>query len=679
MNDDYTFVPLFENDEPSNNLDPKTLQEIERIKSTVSEIEKRVNKNTSNKIKDNLKVDYKKELNETQLNAVTILDGPLLVIAGAGSGKTRVIEYRTSYLIESGIKPENILLLTFTNRAASEIQKRVQRKLGNINAVEGRTFHSAASYLIRRYKKDNEFTIIDTEDTTSILEKIRKKVVREKNSLTTANVRKIISACKNLRLSKMEYLEKESMRSVEKYIDVIEEIERQYSEYKKISNLYDFDDLIEEFNNLMRNDNEFKNSIQNQYTYIMVDEYQDTNIPQKEMVELIAEKNKNICVVGDDSQSIYAFRGANVKNILLFPETYKDCKVVRLEENYRSNKNILDVANFVISDSVLGYKKNLFTKNTKGDSVKLTLSTSQDGEAYTVREKIEELIANGVDKKDIAVLYRFNDDCNYLQRELTSVGIPFKVYGGLKFIGRKHVKDILALLRIVKNYKDRNSWQRTLLLIPGIGGVSADKIVEDIVQNEGRINLDNIKKLVGPGKFEKMSDDLSGLRELERGDLIKIFNSVLKWYLSLFKDEYDGLTRGRIKDLEFMLDIVKDYKTLDEFLIDFTLEPPTTDIENADEKETVTLSTIHSAKGLEWEYVFIINITDSVFPRNYNDESLNIENIEEDRRILYVAITRAKKYLHLTIPEESYTFGQRMYNTPSRFLNSIKDGYLAYE
>ncbi len=472
---------------------------IERLKSITASIEqKSVLPVKTTLEKSNFKIDYKNSLNEMQYLAATTIDGPLLVIAGAGSGKTRAIIYRVAYLLENGISPQNILLLTFTRKASNEMLARTSALLNDMRCqkVMGGTFHSFANHLLRRYAKLlgllPNFSIIDTADSEDIIGLIRHKLNFKKRSRAFPRknqIQTIISKSRNCNATISLIIHRE-FGGLEEFTGDINLINKAYSEYKAGNNLLDFDDLMEVLKDSLKNNPDFRQSVQNLFSHVMVDEFQDTNNTQKEIVDLIAESHQNIMIVGDDSQSIYSFRGANFENILRFPEKYSACKIIKIEQNYRSNQGILDFANSITDNATIGYRKELFTINHKIFRPIVKKCYHQEDEAKYMVSEILELRKLNIPLNEIAVLYRASWHGNYIQLELLRRNIPYVVYGGIRFVERRHVKDIIAYLRIILNPSDAISWNRVLKLIPGVGNKTANDILEHLQKNNGNITFE---------------------------------------------------------------------------------------------------------------------------------------------------------------------------------------------
>ncbi|MGA1870151.1 MAG: ATP-dependent helicase [bacterium] len=659
-----------------------TERKIKRLQKIAESIETKVIKLESTTVQQNkFTINYQKELNQSQYFAATTINGPLLVIAGAGSGKTRTLTYRVSYLIENNIDPSGILLLTFTRKAAQEMISRtmVLLKSNKAQKIMGGTFHSTANHILRKYSKflniSPNFSILDTTDSQDIIALIRDDQKFDKKEIAfpkKGRIQGIISKSRNCRIPITKVIEKDySALSI--YIKEIELINRIYQKYKKSNNLFDYDDLVDSFIQSLKENQHFKEIIQNTYHYVMVDEYQDTNIPQKELVDLISAKHKNIMVVGDDSQSIYSFRGANYENILTFPERYPDCRVVKIEENYRSNQGILNFTNALIHHAKIGYKKKLFSKNTNNFKPVYQKFDSQEGESEYIVDKILQLREKGIELNQIAVLYRATYHGNHIQAELVKRNIPYVVVGGIKFIERKHVRDIIAFLRIALNPYDAVSWHRILKLVYGIGEITAKKIISTINRYDGQLNFSEYSKNKFYGELVKLKAVIEEIVDQDSKIPNKI--EIIKAYYAPILKSQETDYKIRLLDIDFLYNLGGKYDSLEKFLSDFALDPPSNKFQNYNqplidetEDKPLTLSTVHSAKGLEWHSVFIPHLLDGLFPsvRSMN----NMEELEEERRLFYVACTRAKEQLYLTMPSY-FSSWDAFFTLPSRFLVEI--------
>ncbi len=664
-------------------------EKIRELQAISASIEKKIISADNLSLPKGLKVYYAQELNPQQLAAVVTTDRPLLVIAGAGSGKTRVITYKVSYLIEQGVSPNEILLLTFTKKAAEEMLGRVQGLLADksIKNVIGGTFHSFANNVLRRYGAligiASNFSIIDTKDSEDIIDLLKTELKLPANKKGSpfprkSKVQDIISKAKNLERSVAEIIEKYFEENTD-HISAINTIHRAYERYKKVSNLMDYDDLMIVLRDSLRDNEYFRQKLQSTIKHILVDEYQDTNNAQREIVEHLAGDNGRVTVVGDDCQSIYAFRGANFENILRFPQNFPNCGVVKIEENYRSEQGILDFINDVISHAQIGFQKRLFTRRHTGK--KPTIKRFADGqdEAEYIVDKLLEIRNNEMDYSDFAVLTRASWHSNFVQIELTKRQIPYIVVGGIKFSEKRHIKDIIAFIKIILNPLDAVSWHRVLQLIEGVGKIRAKEIVDAIHKNSGKIDFSSFS-------VRKYYNDLQQLE----GFLNKCINSsmpipqmvqeIIDFYAPILKQVEDDY-QVRMKDLEVLAVIAGKYGDMERFVTEFTLDPPsnryqdrTTPMTEPDERPVI-VSTIHSAKGLEWHTVFLPYALDGLMPSVKNIS--NVEELEEERRIFYVASSRAKVNLFITMPGYIPTY-DGVLTKPSRFIYDVdKDHYVA--
>jgi len=640
-------------------------------------------------------IDYQKELNSAQLEAVRSTEGPYLVIAGAGSGKTRVLVHRTAYLVERSVRPEEILLLTFTRRASQEMLKRASLILDErCERVSGGTFHSFANMVLRRYANvvgiSRDFAILDRSDAEDTVNLIRTKLGFSKTKSRFPRKDALLDILSKS-VNKSEPLEKiinGEYSQFAEWLNEIKKIAREYIDYKHSKSILDYDDLLVYLKRLLSGHEDTRLSLSARYRYIMVDEYQDTNKLQSEIVYLLTAENKNIMVVGDDSQSIYSFRGANFRNIIDFPKIFKGTKVITLEENYRSTQPILNLANRIIESSEEGFQKRLYTnKSSSVLPVYIELRDEHRQSEYIV-EKILSLREEGVELADIAVLFRSSWHSNDLEIELAGCNIPFAKYGGQKFIEAAHIKDVLSYIRVIYNIADQVSWFRLLLLLPKIGPKTAELVIEEIISQGKGFGIDTSSKL-----FTK-NPVLVTLIELFRKIDVKIqlpyqiLELCMEYYQPWLKDKYDDADK-RLNDLNSLFRIAERYDSLEQFLSDMALDPPEKNIARTGfhdkDEPKVSLSTIHSAKGLEWHTVFIIYLAEGHLPnyRSLEDSSA----IEEERRLFYVAATRARENLFLLKPRvdrssRNYSSGAGpVFTQASRFLeeSDILDKYAATE
>ena len=628
-----------------------------------------------------LSQDYAQALNSQQLAAVDVVDGPALVIAGAGSGKTRVLVYRVARLIDRGIDPSSILLLTFTRKSAQEMLGRVGLLIGpQSERVRGGTFHSVANALLRRYGRviglEPRFTILDRGDSEDLINRTRaqrglgdtgKRFPRKRT------IADIFSKCANTSQSLEDVLLKEYAHFGD-YLSELRTLQKAYDSTKRERQLVDYDDLLLRLRELLSADEHVRRMISDTYRYILVDEYQDTNPLQAEVVKKMAVTHDNVMAVGDDSQSIYSFRGATFRNIMQFPTLFPGTRIFKLEENYRSTPSILELANAVIEPAAEKYSKTLFTRKAPGERPSLVQKVGENEQSRFVVQKIQELQDDGVPLHDIAVLFRSSFHAFNLEVELSKQKkkIPFEKRGGFRFIETAHVKELLAHLRIIHNPLDDSSWTRSLRLVEGVGQKRAKDLFDQIEISEAPYEV--LRQ--GSGRsalgLRNLAEVLESVGSGELGSLSDRINRLLKYYVPILKERYDDYPK-RIRDLEHLLVMVERYDSLGEFLADITLEPPeesVTGVEVPDQDdERLVLSTIHSAKGLEWRCVFVIWLVEGRFPSSYASTD---EDLEEERRLLYVAVTRAKQYLYLTFPVQVYDkFTGSVLSERSRFIKDV--------
>lgn len=626
--------------------------------------------------------DLKNKLNPSQQAAVTTIKGPVLVIAGAGSGKTRAIEYRVLHMVNSGINPESILLLTFTKKAASEMLSRTEKHDLRCKHVNGGTFHSFAFKILKKYASilglSNNFSILDEGDSEDAIHKCAyglelfeyDKKFPKKDTLQT-----IISMSTNKNLAIKDILEREYPHFAI-YSPAIEKLKKHYAAYKIEKNYMDYDDLLIHLKSLLEIE-EFRKKISEKYLYVMIDEFQDTNSIQGDIAYLLAKDHQNIMAVGDDAQSIYGFRGSSHKNIMEFPKKFTNCKVIKLEKNYRSTQSILNIANSALENMTNKYSKCLHsTRPEIGDKAKINYFKNAYEEAEWIVSKILELKKSGVPIGAQAILFRSAYISIALQAELSKCHIPYDVYGGLKFYETAHVKDVIAHLRVLKNPKDEIAWHRVLMLIEGIGPKTADKFNNSIMSFDSleEIKLNAFKE----AKITKSSRGLARLKKLiesvnkDHLNPGNLYELCLDYYLPILREKFDDW-HIRVNDLDALKLIAQRYDSLDDFLGDFAIEPPNSSGWRKDpatplESKPLVLSTIHSSKGLEWDTVYLIGLVDGILPISF---ALNSEEeIEEESRLFYVAITRAKNRLFMSLNQEGTRNGMTQYNKISRFIDS---------
>lgn len=625
------------------------------------------------------KIDYEKELNPAQFEAVKFQSGSVLVIAGAGSGKTKTLTYRVARLIESGVNPENILLLTFTKKAADEMLNRAVAILDSrCQKVAGGTFHSFSNYILRKYSTlldlKNNFTIIDRADAEDVINHIRGKVIgkQEKRFPRKGTILDIYSKAINKNMTASAVIESE-YNQFSHAEEKINEISKEYITYKRANSLLDYDDLLLYLRTLLQSNEEIRKKLSNQYKYILIDEYQDTNALQADIIKLLASEHSNVMAVGDDSQSIYSFRGANFRNILDFPKIFEGTKIIKLEQNYRSSQNILALTNCIIEKAKEKYTKHLFSNIENPEKPALICTNDMQTEAEFVAQRIIELQEEDISLNDIAVLCRSARMTYNLEIELAKRAIPYKKFGGLKFIETAHVKDVIAHLRVVLNPQDIISLNRILLLLNGVGNQTAMRLLPMLTTD--KVETD---KMMLPSKSSAGIKNLFMVLEQQRKNLQKpseIVEKILAYYEPILIEKYDDYTK-RLKDLEHFLYLSSQYHSLEDFLSDLALEPPDSSVseveDGAQKDEYLTLSTIHSAKGLEWKAVFIIGAVDGRFPSVYSFNSE--EELDEELRLMYVAATRAKTHLYITYPIDMFDYSTNMVlSKPSRFLDGIQE------
>ena len=614
-------------------------------------------------------------LNKQQIEAVKHIDGPCLVMAGAGSGKTKVLTTRIAYLIENGVRDYNILAITFTNKAAKEMRERVNNIVGEINSFIG-TFHSFGLRIIRENYMylglDKNFTIIDSDDVLSIIKKILKDKNLDPKHYSPYYIRNKISFIKSQMLSDIE-IEKCFNTEIDL---VVKDVYYLYQDKMVKNNSIDFDDLISKPVELFRNHREILEHYQEKYKYILIDEYQDTNPVQYKLSTMLANKHKNIFVVGDMNQSIYAFRQADYRNILNFERDYEDCKVIKLEENYRSTNNILNAANSVIKNNKERKDLNLWSEKGDGLKIKYMRAYDEKHEITLVIEEINKLLDEGYKRSEIGILYRTNAQSRVVEEGFLNKGIPYKVVGSYYFYNRKEIKDLISYLRLIYNNHDEISLRR-IINVPKRGiGDSAIKNIENISNVEGISMFDALstKKELD---FKNMILDL--VEKSQNMSLTELIDVVLD--VTGMKEE---LENDKTLENELRLDNLMEFKSitasfeertglinLGDFLEEISL---IADLSNhKEDNDEVTLMTIHSAKGLEFDVVFLVGMEEGIFPHTM---SLMENGIEEERRLCYVGITRARERLYLTNTKRRMLYGKDTMNMPSRFIDEIDSNCL---
>ena len=632
-----------------------------------------------------LSIDYAAALNNQQLAAVTAGEGPSLVIAGAGSGKTRTLVYRVAYLIDSGIDPSHILLLTFTRKSSQEMLERAGELIGvRSERVRGGTFHSVANMLLRRYGRsiglEPGFTILDRGDAEDLIALVRAQLglnEKDKRFPRKATIAEMFSKSENT-LRPLDEIVVEEFNHFADHLDALGQLQRGYQASKRQRQLVDYDDLLVLLRRLVMEDEGVRLTISSLYRYILVDEYQDTNRLQADVVRHLASTHQNVMVVGDDAQSIYAFRGATFKNIMEFPSLFPGATIYKLEENYRSTQPILNLANAVIEAAAEKYSKHLFTRKLDGPLPVLVEAAGESAQSRFIAQKILELREEGVPLGEMAVLFRSSFHSFDLEIELARHGLPFIKRGGVKFIETAHVKDLLAHLRVMANPMDAVSWLRVLMLIEGVGPKKAQDVMAALGKSDNPYHtLREIPGRSGKGlrDLALTLESLAGTGGLRPGQQV---SHIYEYYLPILKAQYDDYPK-RMRDLDHLQTIAEGYQGVETFLSDLALEPPdgsATGVEAPDrDDERLVLSTIHSAKGLEWQCVFVIWIVDGKFPSVYS--FIADEEMEEERRLFYVAVTRAKRHLYLTYPINVFDKGSGMLlSKPSRFLDPVAPALL---
>ncbi|MBW1901452.1 MAG: DUF3553 domain-containing protein [Deltaproteobacteria bacterium] len=636
-------------------------------------------------------IDYQNVLNPAQLEAVMTLENPVQVIAGAGSGKTRTLVYRVARLVETGVAPESILLLTFTRKAAQEM---LDRAAGLSDArcrfVSGGTFHSLAHRVLRSHAEllgyKNTFTILDRSDMEAIIHSLVPELQIPRGSARfpkRSTLTNILSKAANVQLPIDDLMMEEYGQFIH-FSSQINRLGKLYKEYKRANQLMDYDDLILNLRILLKEHEEVRSDLSRQYLYIMVDEYQDTNTIQADIVSWLAHEHQNIMIVGDDSQSIYSFRGANYRNMFEFSKTFSETKLIKLEENYRSIQPILTFTNALMDQAGEKFTKCLFTKRQGSELPKVIDAGTEPEQAMYVCRYVREQMEQGRPISDIAVLFRAGYHSFELEAELTRQGVRYMKYGGFKFLESAHIKDFLAHLRVVVNRDEAVSWVRILRLIRNIGQAKTQTIIQWMKTN--KISPAQIAKWPGAGKRESGLKPLSKLLVALSSNNIKpkkAVEKVMEYYSPILMEKFDDYPR-RQKELDQLVSMANRYKKLRGFLDDLTLDPPTSsaDTDPGKKHETLTLSTVHSAKGLEWPVVIIIWVMEGRFPSSmaYN----NPADLEEERRLMYVAATRAKDQLIMCYPgQESIPpwqmAGAGFRSGLSSFIRDIPDGAVEYE
>jgi len=636
-------------------------------------------------------IDYAAELNEQQLAAVTAQPGPQLIIAGAGSGKTRTLTYRVAYLLENGIDPRNILLLTFTNKAARQMLDRVANLLPiDASGIWGGTFHSVGNRMLRRHGSalgyNSGFTIMDREDQKDLINTVVASAGIDPKEIRFPKgdvLAEIFSFVVNTE-TPLEELLAEKFPYFLPLLEKITDVHARYEKKKKATNSVDFDDLLEKTLSMLQKHEGIASFYRRQFQFILVDEYQDTNKIQADLIDLLAREHRNVMVVGDDAQSIYSWRGANFQNILEFPKRYPDAKVFKIEMNYRSVPEILEVANAAITANVEQFKKNL-QPTRESNAVKPAVVALNEGseQAQFIAQRILELRDEDVDLNEIAVLYRAHYHALELQLELSRRGIPYQITSGIRFFEQAHIKDVISFIRFVANPRDEVAFKRMVKLLPGIGNRSAENLWnawDKSLSERGEITSwsERLLAMNVSAKSKKHWTQLSHtLDEIAPGGQPNPPSEMITSVVEAIYDDYAKVSftnyELRREDLNQLAAFARQFKDVNEFLSQLAL------ISNVDaeaapnqtgDNEAVNLSTVHQAKGLEFHTVFVIWLTDGMFPSSRSMDQR--KDLEEERRLFYVAITRAKDELYLTYPHMRLTGGYGdVFQRPSRFLREI--------
>jgi DNA helicase-2/ATP-dependent DNA helicase PcrA len=624
----------------------------------------------------------RRELNPEQYFFVTHRNSSLLGIAGPGSGKTRALTFRVANLLKEKVPPENILLVTFTNKAAEEMKNRVREIIGYLPpGLWAGTFHSVGARILRRHaslvNRGANFSILDEDDRGAMIKsslsslKLNLKSKDQNLFIKRGLLGKILSSARNSALDLETYVDNQ-MPDLSNYLPIFKKVEEMYEEKKRLANAFDFDDLLSAWLELLRENENIRQRYQEQFKHILVDEYQDTNAIQDQLVLLLGEKSST-CLVGDDAQSIYSFRCAEIGNILTFPLKRPDCTIVKLVQNYRSVPEILELANCSISKNKQQIDKELFTVRETGEKPWVYVAPDNFREAHFIVNKVQEFYDEGQNLSDIAVLYRSSYLAQDVELELLKRNIPYLTFGGLKFLQRAHIKDILAWLKILENPRDEISWQRVVLMHEGLGEATFQELWRKMRSYPQPLQAVIQEKIIPPRGLKGWKALVETLRQLENAvlenvpRLIKII--IESHYREYLKEKYPDDFAERSMGIERLAAYGSRCSSLQEFLESLILEDTLImeDLKDENlEKDFLTLSTIHSAKGKEWKTVLLIGLNEGRFPT-----SQGIKNIEEERRLFYVAVTRAKDYLYLTSSQEEYRGWGSYLSGPSSFIREL--------
>lgn len=632
-------------------------------------------------------------MNDNQLKAILKTDGAVMVIAGAGSGKTRVLTNRIAYLIaEKNIIESNILAITFTNKAAKEMKERIYSLVGETSKyIWINTFHSMCVRILRQHIEllgyNKNFTILDTSEQKSIIKNIVKNLNLSEDSYQPANILKIISNAKN-NMTTVKAMREQSRFG---FMKNVAEIYAHYQNYLKKNSVLDFDDLMLKTITLFVKFPEVLAIYQNKFEYIHVDEYQDTNLIQYKLIRLLSAVHKNVCVVGDDDQSIYSWRGACSDNIINFEKDFDNVELIFLDQNYRSNSTILDAANAVIKNNTDRKDKALWSENKGGGKISVYAASNDKDETDDIAKKILDLKKQGVSYKDISILYRANYLSRQMENSCLTFGIPYKLIGSLKFLQRQEVRDLLAYLNVIVNRSDEFSLRR-IINVPkrGIGASSMDKI-DNYATNYDLTLFDALKKIEDIGVSKKIVTNVKLLTNLiekysdaDKYSIDELIIGIYKdsGYENMLKESNDAYAESRIENISELVSSAKQFSSMNDSLIDFISEMSlTSDADDENQEDSVVLSTIHAAKGLEYKVVFIMGLEENLFPSIRDAESSADEKnkMEEERRLAYVAITRAKERLFMSYANRRMQFGSIKMNKRSRFLDEVPNKLMHFE
>ena len=638
-------------------------------------------------------MNFVQNMNDNQLKAILKTEGAVMVIAGAGSGKTRVLTNRIAYLIaEKNILESNILAITFTNKAAKEMKERIYSLVGETSKyIWINTFHSMCVKILRQHIEllgyNKNFTILDTSEQKTIIKNIVKNLNLSEDSYQPANVLKIISNSKNNMITVKQLREQSRFG----FMKNVAEIYAHYQSYLKKNSVLDFDDLMLKTITLFTKHPEVLAIYQNKFEYIHVDEYQDTNVIQYKLIKMLSAMHKNVCVVGDDDQSIYSWRGACSDNIINFEKDYDNVELIFLDQNYRSNSTILDAANAVIKNNTDRKEKALWSENKGGGKISVYAASNDKDETDDIANKISELKKEGIAYKDIAILYRANYLSRQMENSCLAFGIPYKLIGSLKFLQRQEVRDLLAYLNVVVNRADEFSLRR-IINVPkrGIGASSMDKI-DNYASQYGITLFEALKNIEDIGVSKKIVTNIHLLTnliekysEIDKYSIDELIIGIYKdsGYENMLKESNDAYAESRIENISELVSSAKQFSSMNDSLIDFISEMSlTSDADDENEDDSVVLSTIHASKGLEYKVVFIMGLEENLFPSIRDAESSADEKnkMEEERRLAYVAITRAKEKLFMSYANRRMQFGSIKMNKRSRFLDEVPNKLMHFE